>query len=131
MLAAPGRPAWRENATKFSVLIADGDDSFRELMRRHLECGVEVIGDVSDGDEAVRLARRLRPDVVLMAMTMPRIGGLEAARRIKADRAETKVVLLTSRGSPRRVVHADALLPRESVRVEAAAAEGRVRRARR
>jgi CheY-like chemotaxis protein len=117
--------------TKFSVLIADGDDGFRELMRRYLTRGVEVVGDAVDGNEAVLLARRLQPDVVLMDIAVPLIGGLEAARLIKADRAETKVVLLTSdTAAPAHVIHADALLRKERVRVEAAGAEGRRRRSR-
>src|SRR5437660_12896382 len=61
-LTGPGLPPWREEA-RFSVLIADGDEEFRELVRRHLGPSVIVIGDACDGDEAVWLAKRLRPDV--------------------------------------------------------------------
>ena len=123
----------------FSVLIADGDDYFRDLLRRHLGSAVVVVGDADDGDEAVRLAKRLRPDVVLMDMAMPVIGGPEAARRIKADRAETKVVLLTSATGDRELLGdggsgsgtcpADAVLPREKVRVGILSQLGRIARA--
>ena len=108
--------ACREDAP-FSVLIADGDVDFRELVRRNLRHGVVVVGDAGDGQEVVLMARRLHPDIVLMNIAMPLIDGPEAARRIKADRAETKVVLLTSGHEERALPHADALLPKEEVRV--------------
>jgi CheY-like chemotaxis protein len=107
---------WREGA-QFSLLIADGDVDFRELVRRNLGHGVVVVGDAGDGEEVVLMAKRLHPDVVLMNIAMATIDGPEAARQIKADRAETKVVLLTSGREPRELLHADALLPKEEVRV--------------
>ena len=120
-----GNPPLRARAL-FSLLIADADASFRRLVKEHLGHAVAVVGDVGDGDEAVRLAKWLRPDVVLMDIAMPLIGGPEAARRIKADRAETKVVLLTggektapggagNAGDP-APLHADALLPKKNMR---------------
>ncbi len=140
-LKAPGDPPLR-GRTLFSLLIADADAGFRRLVREHLGGVVAVVADVGDGDEAVRLASRLHPDVVLMDMAMPLIGGPEAARRIKADRAETKVVLLTSgdekadpggarnAGDPGPRLHADALLPKKNMRAGILSHLGRLERRR-
>jgi len=62
------------------------------LLRSH---SIEVVGEASDGSEAVALTRALRPDVVLMDLTMPGVGGLEATRLIKAEMPDVKVVILT------------------------------------
>ncbi|MBV9168725.1 MAG: response regulator, partial [Chloroflexi bacterium] len=66
------------------VLIADDQALVRAGFRMILESdgGIEVIGEASDGDEAVAATRRLQPDVVLMDVRMPRLDGLEAARQI-------------------------------------------------
>ena len=104
-------------AVTLSLLIADGDVDFRDLVRRSLGHRVVVVGDAGDGEEVVLMARLLHPDVVLMNSMLDRIDGPEAARRIKADRAETKVVLLTSGREERPLPHADAFLPKEEMRV--------------
>jgi len=123
-----GAAPWREGA-QLSLLIADGDVDFRELVRRNLGHGVVVIGDAGDGEEVVLMARRLHPDVVLMNIAMATIDGPEAARRIKADRAETKVVLLSAGHEGRQLPHADAVLPKEEVRVGMLSESGRTGRA--
>lgn len=78
------------------VLVVDDHPLFREglisLVRAH---GVEVVGEASDGREAVALTRKLRPDVVLMDLGMPGASGLEGTRLIKADLPEVKVMILT------------------------------------
>ncbi len=62
------------------------------LLRAH---NIDVVGEASDGLEALEKARQLKPDVVLMDIKMPRYGGLAATRLIKAEIPETKVVILT------------------------------------
>ncbi len=79
-----------------------------------------MVGEAGDGEEAVRLARDLRPDVVLMDIGMPGLDGLEATRRIKADRPEARVIILTVHGEEayRRAAGesgADAFLPKKAL----------------
>src|SRR5438067_8629865 len=79
------------------VLIADDHALFRDGLRSLLEArGVDVVGEAQDGVEAVERARRLRPDVVLMDLSMPRLGGLAATRLISAELSDVKVVVLTA-----------------------------------
>lgn len=79
------------------ILIADDHALFRDSMRSLLEAhGLEVIGEARNGREAVELARRLKPDVVLMDLSMPEMDGLEATKLISADQPEVKVIVLTA-----------------------------------
>jgi DNA-binding NarL/FixJ family response regulator len=80
------------------VLIVDDQALVRAGFRMILEAEpeIEVIGEASDGDEAVAEARRLEPDVVLMDVRMPELDGIEATRRLLADGAATKVLMLTT-----------------------------------
>jgi DNA-binding NarL/FixJ family response regulator len=79
------------------VLIADDHPLFRDGLRSLLEArGIDVVGEAKTGREAVAQARRLRPEVVLMDLNMPELGGLAATRLISAEQPEVKVVVLTA-----------------------------------
>jgi len=78
------------------VLVADDHSLFRDGLASLLEAaGHEIVGQVGDGEAAVEAARRLKPDLVLLDISMPGSDGLEALRRIRADQPETPVVMLT------------------------------------
>jgi DNA-binding NarL/FixJ family response regulator len=78
------------------VLLADDHALFRAGIASLLQAaGHEVVGEAGDGIEALERTRELHPDLVLMDITMPRCGGLEATRLIKAEMPETKIVIVT------------------------------------
>ena len=79
------------------VLIADDHPLFRDGLRSLLEArGIDVVGEARNGREAVEQTRRLRPEVVLMDLNMPELGGLPATRLISAEQPEVRVVVLTA-----------------------------------
>lgn len=80
-----------------TVLLVDDHAMFRAGIRALLEAegAVEVIGEASSGDEAVDMVRELKPDVVVMDLSMPGSNGLEATRRISALGLDTHVLVLT------------------------------------
>ncbi len=88
------------------VLIVDDVDLVVEMVQGLLEqLGYEVIGVATDGFEAIDLAKRLHPDVIVMDIGLPRLDGLEAARRIKKD-CPTPIVVLTPYDAPDLVAQA-------------------------
>ena len=79
------------------IMIADDHALFRDSLRSLLEArGLEVIGEARNGREAVELAKKLKPEVVLMDLSMPEMDGLSATKLISADQPEVKVVVLTA-----------------------------------
>lgn len=79
------------------ILIADDHPLFRDGLRSLLTAqGHEVVGEAHNGNEAVELAQKLRPELVLMDVSMPELGGIGATRQIAADLPDVKVVILTA-----------------------------------
>ena len=80
------------------ILITDDHAIVREGLQKLIstEPGMEVVGEATDGIEAVQMACELKPDVILMDMVMPRMGGLEAIRKIKDECPDARVLVLTS-----------------------------------
>jgi len=79
------------------ILIVDDHALFRDSLRSLLTArGLEVVGEAGDGEEAIRLAWELKPDIVLMDLMMPEMDGLEATKRLAAELPEVKVIVLTA-----------------------------------
>jgi DNA-binding NarL/FixJ family response regulator len=93
-------------------MIVDDHQMLREGLRRSMsEIGFDVIGEASDGDEAVTRATAQRPDVILMDVTMPRMDGVEACRQVKDALPDTHIVMLT--------MHADQSVLADAIRAGA------------
>jgi DNA-binding NarL/FixJ family response regulator len=90
------------------VLIADDHGVIRDGLGRLIDAleDIELVGVASDGEEAVGRSRQSSPDVVLMDLDMPRLDGIEATRRITAERPETAVLVLTSFSDRPRILGA-------------------------
>lgn len=91
---------------KIRVLIADDHPVVREGLRGLISFkpGFEIVGEAEDGFEAVLLARRLKPDVILMDLEMPRKSGLDAIKEIKADNPQARILILTSFAEDKKIV---------------------------
>jgi DNA-binding NarL/FixJ family response regulator len=77
------------------VLLADDHPPLLAAIRRLLADEFEVVGEASDGVEAVRLARALQPDVVIVDLAMPPMGGMEAIRQLQANPSGPAILALT------------------------------------
>ena len=94
------------------VLLADDHRMLREGLRRSMvDEGFDVVGEADNGEEAVRLAAELQPDVVLMDVSMPEMDGVEATRIIRSTDTLTRVIMLT--------MHADTEVLAEAIRAGA------------
>ena len=86
-----------ENIAKTRILIVDDHEQFRNGLKMLIsaEADLEVIGEAQNGQQAVSLAQKLQPDVILMDVKMPVMDGIEATRQIHAKMAGIKILALS------------------------------------
>jgi DNA-binding NarL/FixJ family response regulator len=86
------------NKDQLTVLIADDHPLVREALHRALEVeeDMKLVAEASDGEEAVKLASELKPNVVVMDIVMPKVNGIEATRKIKEVAPDTAILILTA-----------------------------------
>lgn len=100
--------ARRNSDRPIRVLICDDHFVVRDGVRSRLERqpGFEIVGEAEEGAEAVELARHLDPDIVLMDLSMPRMGGVEATGLLKSELPHAKVLVLTTYDDDERILAA-------------------------
>jgi DNA-binding NarL/FixJ family response regulator len=98
----------REDQRQISILIVDDHPLFRDGLQQALtlEDDLNVIGQSEDGEDALRAARRLQPDVILLDINLPLLNGLQVARQLKAERTNAAVIVLTAYHDSQQVLHA-------------------------
>ena len=87
-------------AARLRILLADDHEPFRQRLRKLLlkTPDLDLVGEAGNGEEAVRLAGELKPDIVIMDVVMPRLNGVEATRRITREFPSIKVIALSLHG---------------------------------
>jgi DNA-binding NarL/FixJ family response regulator len=91
---------------RIRVLIADDHRLFREALRSVRERECDVVGEAASGEEAIALAARIRPNIVLLDVGMPGVGGLNAAHRLAKDAPSCKVIILSQHEDEEYVIEA-------------------------
>ncbi len=101
-------PGTSEDAPPTRVMIVEDQHLIRRAFKTmlSLEPDLDVVAEAGDGVEAVRLAKLTRPDVILMDLQMPRLGGVAATRQILADLPDTRIIVLTTFDSDEVVLDA-------------------------
>src|SRR6267143_7124336 len=91
-----GTPLSVSSVQKRRILVIDDGDSVRDVIRIFLEhAGFEVCGEAADGVQAIEMAKKLKPDLIVLDLAMPRMNGAEAASILSQTMPKTPLVLLT------------------------------------
>jgi two-component system response regulator NreC len=82
---------------RYHIVLAEDHREFRRLLRQELERGedLRVVGEVEDGQELLELLEEVNPDLIILDISMPNLGGLEAAQRLKHSHPQVKVLFLS------------------------------------
>ena len=93
---------------KITVMIVDDHPVWRQGLKGviDLEKNMEVIAECQDGETALQLARELRPDVILLDVNLPKMNGLQLATRLKVERNEAAIIMLTGYDDEEQALHA-------------------------
>jgi two-component system response regulator DegU len=109
MVSEPAHPAGeRGQGVTIKVVIADDHSLVRQGLRRYLDMAedIDVVGEASNGEEAIELVEKASPDIVLLDIRMPGVDGLEAARRIREKFPKVGAIMLTAYDDRQFVVEA-------------------------
>lgn len=92
----------RRSAPVVRVLVVEDFQPFREFIRSMLgkRPGLEIVGEASDGLEAVRIAEALMPDLILLDIGLPTLNGMKAARQIRKLSPQSKIIFVTQEADP-------------------------------
>lgn len=85
---------------RFRILVVDDHKPMRDKIVKHLEDDFEVVGAVGDGDDVLEAEARMQPDVCVLDITMPKLGGIEAAFELASRGSVSKIVFLTVHQDP-------------------------------
>lgn len=106
----------------FNIILAEDHRAFRKLVRQELDGtgDLEIIGEVEDGVQLLELLQLTQPDMVILDISMPNLGGLETARIIKNQYGQIKVLFLTMHKNPAylkqaRLIGAEGYILKEEV----------------
>ncbi len=94
-------------ARNTKVLIVDDSGYMRQVIRKHLENkGFEISGEAQDGLEAIQMYPEIQPDIVTMDISMKKVGGIEATKKIKSIDPAAKIIIVSALGEARFIKEA-------------------------